>query len=154
MEIKKRYSQLQKKHSLPTFDEIDHEFEINSIEEDSSFILREIRRRMVERIEEYSKIFEEIIQPDTNSFRSMSECRVFKDEDKHEIFNIYKNIMIIIRSAQIISLERDENKEAKFINSVFQNWMRIKKELMPYLEKLEKSWEKESEMDETIGYLG
>lgn len=154
MEIQKQYEELRKKHGLPPFEDINRELEITNIDEKNMFLLREIRRNLVDRIEHFEKMLQEILQPDTNSFRSMSECREFKESEKHELFNIYKNLMIMLRSSQIIELECDDKKEAAFIKSAFENWMRIKKEISPYISKLEKSWEKETEPNEDIGYLG
>ena len=50
MEIKKKYEELAKKYNIPSFDEINNEFEIALIDEES-IILREIRRKITEKKE-------------------------------------------------------------------------------------------------------
>ena len=52
MKIKEEYEKLKEKHNLPDFKEINNEFEITTIEKEE-FLLREIRRKIYEKIELY-----------------------------------------------------------------------------------------------------
>lgn len=49
--LKKQYEPLRKKYKLPSFDELNKEFEIEKIQEkETDFILREIRKGMGEKV--------------------------------------------------------------------------------------------------------
>ena len=54
MEIKTLYQSLAKKHNLPDYDKINNEFEIATIEH-TAFLLREIRKKISEKVELYKK---------------------------------------------------------------------------------------------------
>lgn len=153
--IKNEYQKLLKTKNirLPNFNEIDLDFEISTIDT-KRFLLREIRRRILDKFDGIKEILESIIQPDVNSFQSMYESRIFSDEERNDIYLIYKNLMIFIRKANIVSLRADEKEEADFINEVFAEWKILKPKLIKYLSKIKENWGKETSVKEDLGYLG
>ncbi|MGC8940783.1 MAG: hypothetical protein ACP5JY_01985, partial [Candidatus Nanoarchaeia archaeon] len=60
--LKREYEKLRKKYNLPKFDEINKEFEIWNIKSDS-YIIREIRRRVLERIDFIASYLLPILNP-------------------------------------------------------------------------------------------
>ena len=58
MSVKETYQKLSKKYQLPPFAEIDTAFEISTIEYEE-FLLREVRRKMVEKLDSFIKVLEE-----------------------------------------------------------------------------------------------
>lgn len=153
VDIKKNYQKLAKKYKLPNYVEIDLGFEISTIDKEK-FLLREVRRRMLDKIDGIKDILESIIQPDTNIFSSIYESRIFNDEEKKKIYNIYKNLMILTRTATIVNLRADEKEEAKFIYDAFNEWQKLKSELILYIEKIKNNWKKETSVEEDLAYLG
>ncbi len=153
IDIKGDYQKLAKKYKLPDFNEIDLDFEISTIDK-KGFLLREIRRRVFDKIDGIKDVLESIIQPDPNSFSNMYESRVFNQQEINDIYKIYKNLMILYREATIVNLRADEKEEADFINKIFIEWNSIKEKLVNYLEKIKKYWEKETSVKEDLGYLG
>jgi len=93
-EIIKDYEQIRKKYGLPEFDGINSEFEISAIE-DTDFLLRGIKNKIIEKLEFLTGILHPILQPDTNSFTDLHECRAFSDEDKKQVFAIYGRLMTL-----------------------------------------------------------
>ena len=84
-DIEKQYNDLKKKYKLPEFNEIDREFEFSDLEE-TRFLLRAMIGRIAERLEFYSTILEEILQPDTSNLYSMHETRYFNEnEDRKSV---------------------------------------------------------------------
>lgn len=151
-EIEKTYEFLRKKHNLPTFKEIDEEFEISTIESDK-FLLREIRRKISERLEELCTLLEEILQPDTNvSF--MYESGVFDEEEKKQVFNLYKKLMYLKRMCNEASITNNEQLDAEFINKIFSSWAEIKKETSSLMKKLRDSWLEDIETKLDLPYFG
>lgn len=151
-DIKKQYEILRKKYSLPDFDSINTEFEISSIENED-FLLREIRRKITEKLDFYGKILESLIQPDTASLSAMHECKFIEDDEKENIYNIYKKLMIINRNSIIASLESDK-ENADFIKISFEEWLKLKNDVKSLTEKIKLTWEKETDIKEELGYLG
>lgn len=152
-EIEKQYNELRKKHKLPGFKEIDLEFEISDLEE-TNFLLRSIIRRIAERLDFYTTMLEEILQPDTGKLYAIHESRHFDDEERKQMFEFYKRLMISNRQIVEVSLQNEEMKEASFINNFINEWKKIKAELLAYIERIKASWKAETDIKEDLGYLG
>ncbi|HJN56565.1 MAG TPA: hypothetical protein QGI22_01220 [Candidatus Woesearchaeota archaeon] len=152
-EIEQEYNNLSKKYSLPAFKEIDKEFEISSLE-DTSFLLRNTLRKISEKLEFYTNMLNDLLQPDTSSLSSMHEISFFTEEEKNDIYQIFKQLMRLNRNITELILEADEDKTAQFLNSFFTEWLEIKKVLISCTNKMKKSWEKETTMEQELGYFG
>ena len=152
-EIEKQYAELRKKHKLPDFKELDFELEISDMEE-TAFLLRGIIRRIAEKLDFYTTMIEEELQPDTSKLYAMHESRIFEEEDKKKMFEFYKKLMILSRHSVEISLENNEKEEASFINGFMNEWEKIKSELLFYVRKIKDSWKEETDTKEDVGYLG
>ncbi|MAH32854.1 hypothetical protein CL615_00505 [archaeon] len=152
-EIEQEYNNLSKKYSLPAFKEIDKEFEISSLE-DTSFLLRNTLRKISEKLEFYTNMLNDLLQPDTSSLSSMHEISFFTEEEKNDIYQIFKQLMKLNRNITELILEADEDKTAQFLNSFFTEWLEIKKVLISCTNKMKKSWEKETTMEQELGYFG
>ncbi len=151
-ETKKKYEELAKKYKLPSFDSLNNEFEISTIEEDG-FILREIRRKITEKLEDYTKLFEGILHPETG-ICDMYECGVFSDEERNKLFELYKKIMFLNRLSAETSIGEDDKKSSDFIKEVFKQWDDIKKELLPMVKRMKEGWLEEKKVKTELGYLG
>ena len=153
-EIEKQYIELRKKHKLPEFKEIDFEFELSDLEE-TSFLLRAVIRRMEEKLDFYSTMLEEILQPDTSNLYAMHETKFFDDNEKKHMYELYIKLMNFNRQSIEISLEHNEKSEADFINNLFEEWKFLKQELLIFVRKMRNSWKaEEADIKEDLGYLG
>lgn len=151
--IEKQYNELRKKHKLPEFIEIDFEFEISDLEE-TNFLLRNIIRKIAEKLDFYSTMLEEVLQPDTSNLYAMHETRYFDEDEKNQMYDIYRKLMNLNRQSIEISLLRNDNNDADFISNAFEEWKAIKKELLKFVKKMRASWKIEADIKEDIGYLG
>lgn len=151
-ELEKDYELLRKKHALPEFEELDAEFDIHCIEDDK-FILREVRYKILEKIDEQCMIIEELLQPDTK-VSNLYESRVFSENDKEKIFVLFKRFMTIKKKALLIALVNNENEDAEFIKNSCSEWQELKKELYPFMRKLVEAWETETDIKEELSYFG
>jgi len=152
-EIKKKYEDLEKKYKLPSFNNLNNEFEITTIEHEE-FLLREIRRKIIEKMELYTKVLESLLQPNTDSLSDMYECRIFGDEEKDKLFKLFKRLMYFDRLSIETSIDENDKKSAEFINDIWKEWDKIKKELSIFIKKLKEEWLKETKIKEELGYLG
>ncbi|MDP7263561.1 MAG: hypothetical protein QGI38_03480 [Candidatus Woesearchaeota archaeon] len=152
-DIEKEYSNLSKKYKLPKFREIDNEFEISTLE-NPSFLTKNILRRIAEKLEFYIEVIGSLVHPDASSLSNMYEVRYFSDDEKNEIYRLFKKLMKINRSMIKAVLEGDEKKEADFLNNFFIEWLDIKKELLVYVEKMKKAWETQSTIEQDTPYFG
>ena len=152
MGIKEKYMGLSKKYKLPSFNEINEEFEISSIEKED-FLLREIRRKIAEKLELYMKFLEEILQPET-TLSNMYESKIFDDEERTEIFKIYKKLMFFNRLSIETAVNEDDKKSSEYINAIFKELDEIKERFSKFVAKAKESWLKDIDIKEELRYLG
>lgn len=152
-EIVKSYEQLRKRHNLPLFNEINSEFEISTLE-NADFLLRGIKDKITEKIEFITNILHPILQPDINSFNDLHECRIFTDEDKKSIFELYGKLMSLHSTSLELSLVNDDKLLVTFINEVYKKWPELKESAIKFIKKIRETWEKEIDIEEELGYLG
>lgn len=150
--IKKEYEKLQKKHNLPSFDEVNNELEIVLFESED-FLLRQVRRKVSERIDSIIEPLGSLLQPSAESMIDMHECRFFDDKDKKKIIDIYKKLMILSRQALEADIEHDDNADAAVIKDFFKEWLVLKKDILVFLKKMKVCWEKETEIEEKLEYF-
>ena len=152
-DIEKEYNNLCKRYKLPDFKEIDAEFEISDLES-TNFLLKNILRKIAENLEFYTGLINEVMQPDASSLSSMHETRFLTDSDKSDMYYLYKKMMKNHRAIIEAILKNNEKEEAEFLNRFFNDWKEIKKELINYLKKMKESWDKETSIEQDLGYFG
>lgn len=145
------YNQLKTKYNLPSYEELDLNFEIGL--PDDKAVLRVIRKKMSEKLEMYSKMLEEYIQPDSN-FSIFYEVKDFTEEDKKNMLSIFKKMMIFYRWSVKLNLGFSEEEDAKFINELFVFWKDVKEFISKILDKVMESWTKEDTKEIHQAYFG
>ena len=152
-EIEKKYNELSKRHKLPEFKEIDFELELNDIE-NSAYLLREILRKIGEKLDFHSRVIEEILQPDTSNIYALHENRFFDENEKKSMYEVYIKLMNLSRNSLEVSLDNSEKNEAELICRFFLEWKDLKAELIKYAKKMKDSWKPWADIKEDLGYLG
>jgi len=154
IEIEKQYNELKKKLKLPEFRELDSEFEISDLEE-TNFLVRAIIRRIAEKLDFYSTMLEEVLQPDTSNLYAMHETKFFDEDEKKQMYELYTKLMNFNRQSIEVSLEQNEKNEADFITNLLNEWKVLKQELLRFVKKMRASWKtEEADIKEDLGYLG
>jgi len=152
--IKEKYAELGKKYSLPKFGELDSAFEISGIEDGKVFLLRKAIGKIAEKVDYYSGLLEHFMQPDPSSLSGMHELKFFSEEEKLKVYSVFKRLIKLNRSAIEADLSQDERKEAEYISLSLDEWKKLREELIPIVKKIRESWDKDSEMEEKLGYFG
>ena len=152
-EIEQEYKKLSKKYKLPKFKEIDSEFEISNLES-ARFLIKNILRRIEEKLEFYIEVIGNLVHPDASSLSTMYEVRYFSDDEKNDVYMLFKKLMKANRSIIELVLVSDEKKQTDFLKGFLNEWQDMKKELINHIGKMKDSWEKESTIEEDLGYFG
>ena len=150
--VKKEYEKLSKKHSLPSFKEMDREFQIRSAE-CTDFLLCEIREAMFEKIRDLTDFLERVLSPDAELI-GMYESKALPESQKLELYSVFKRMMKYRRQALAANIENSEARNVAFIKDFFKEWLLLKGKIVESVSSLEHSWEVESEGDEKLGYFG
>ena len=151
-DMTKEYEAIKKKHNLPELKELDKEFCIGKLEE-TTFLLRDIISKMNERLEQTLKILGDIIQPE-NNLANMYEAEGFSDEEKKNIFDLFKKISYYHKELLINDYEHNEDSAAELINKTFKEWKELKQEFLRILDKVKQYWKKETKSRLELGYFG
>lgn len=151
-DIEAAYAKLTKTYALPSYKDLNHEFEISSIESEL-FLIRSIRSKMVERIESFLDLLSAILQPDT-TISDLHECKSITDGNKETIFAHYIALMRFYRTNTELSLRLDDKLDAQFIITFYNDWVKRKGELIPVVVTLKDSWKQSEFLKDDLGYLG
>jgi len=143
--LKKQYQILKKKYKTPEFSALNEDFEIEKLQDhETDFLLREIRRAVVEKISAVLKFLEIIINPNENSpafvFAMIKEI---KPETKKMIEAMYQDLSTIETSSIMLDLDHSEKDEAKFIKEQVKKWDKTKKDLKVLIRNLDSMWKSE-----------
>jgi len=152
-ELKKIYERLQKKFNLPNFSELNELFDIEEISFETDFLLRRIRRTIIEKISIYFRLVEVILNPSTAPLFFFRKIKKLAQMDRDLLSSNYETIGNLEAEAIILDLRYSEEKEAEFIKKIFSTFNIIKKDISKIIEIL--ITEKNNETRETKGsYLG
>ncbi|MBT7101942.1 hypothetical protein HN935_00335 [archaeon] len=136
------YNELAQKHSLPEFQKIAEDFDIEKIQDkESMFLVREIRRTINEKIAAYLHLFETLINPSSPPMFVFSIIRNMSETDKETIKKIYKALSRTQIEIMKLDTIYNEKEEAKFINEAFIIWQEFKPTIMKLIENLETNFE-------------
>ena len=152
--VKKDYEVLKKKYNLPDFEALDKEFEISTIEK-PDFLLRNIKKKICEKLELAADLLAKLIQPETSSIADLYEYRCFSDKDKKSIFELYSKILYLHRKLLETDLLLDDAEDASIIRHAAKEWPVLRKQVIPFVKALEACWEKTPESEHVHReYLG
>ena len=145
-DFKKDYKKFQEKYKLPSFNELNEDFHIEKVSEnETDFLLREIRKFMSERIFNYLRTVETLINPANAPMFVFSVVKTLNQEDKNKLTEIYKELARNEIKLFAIDAEYSEKKEADFIKESFNSWQKIKKDLVKILTTIEKNIDSKSD---------
>ncbi|MBI5803115.1 hypothetical protein HY448_00290 [Candidatus Pacearchaeota archaeon] len=151
--LKEEYKKLQKKHDLPSFEEMNENFSIEKLAEiQTEILIREVRRVMVEKIFGYLRTIETFINPSNAPMFVFSIVKSFSEKDKKVLNDIYKELAKNEVELINLDLEYSEEKEAEFIKDSCKIWKRTSKQFIEIIEDVKKNWDNKSETSR--GYFG
>jgi len=150
--MKKEYEILRNKHNLPSYKELNIDFEICSISKEED-ILKEIVKKILYVIDNYINLLEDIIQPDSR-FYNMKEANVLDANSRLIVKKIYHRLVYTNRASIELNLDYTDEKASQFIKNTYEEWQTTKKELRLIFTTLKESWSKETETKPDGGYFG
>jgi len=149
-ELKEKYSEMQERHNLPSFQEMNEDFGIEKISEvDFEILIREVRKYVADKFMNYLRFIETILNPSNASMFIFSIVKTIDKDEKEKLTEIYKKLAEL--ELDIIELEVYfyEEKEAEFIKNSFKIWQAIKQDFLKIIQKIKKDWNKEGEKRNT-----
>jgi len=141
-DIEKAYNELRQKHNLPEFKKLIQDFDLEKNQDkEPTFLLREIRRAINEKIMAYTHLFENLINPNTPPIFIFSILRNISTDDKNTIKEIYKTLSKTQIKIMKLDTIYNETAETKFINDIFNKWQELKPKIYKLIENFETNFE-------------
>ncbi len=143
--LKERYLEIQKKHNLPSFQEMNAEFGIEKTEiEKFDILIREIRKYVADKLLNYLKFVETLLNPSNASMVIFSIIKTLGADEKKKLTEIYKKLAKTELDLIELDISFSEEKEAEFINKNYLLWKELSRELTSIMIKVKENWDKES----------
>jgi hypothetical protein len=151
-ELTKEYTVLSKKYNLPSFKEINENFEIDKIDRKTETLLRLIRKIMMEKIVNSLQFLDLLLNPVNAPRIYQKYIKNMNAEDKDDLEKIYSNFGDL--SIQSLSLEIDysEQKEAETILKISAAWNSMKPTFRKVLSVFNRAEKAESKKEKS--YFG
>ena len=147
----KKYNELRDKFSLPEYTDLDFNFEIGF--PDDKNVLRAVRKKMSEKLEQYTKFIEELIQPDS-SFSSMYDVKDFSDDFKKKVFSLFRRMMVFYKESIKLNMAISDEKDAEFVKDLYEFWLEVKNDVIVIIDKIKDTWEKDDDDKHITEYFG
>jgi len=148
------YEKLRVKFSLPSFERVSEDFEIEKLaEKGSNFLAREVRKVMTEKLSAYLQLFEMLMNPAGPPMFIFSILRNVNSEDKEKIKEVYKRLCKIQIRVMKLDAIYNEVEECKFIKESFSEWQNLKKIIYKIIDNFEENFEADSNSRRS-GYVG
>jgi len=154
--FKAEYSKLQKKHSLPTFENMNNFFDIEEISgKQTERILRLIRRRITEKTSSYLRFMEVFLNPSQAPLFYMMLAKNMPDEGRKAVNDVYFELGKIEVDHMKMELEDyHENTEAAKIKELYNSWNDVKGKIKILNNIFENNWKKTKTEARDKTYLG
>jgi len=138
-EVKDKYELKKHTYSLPDFSKFAEDFDIEKAgDKETDFIIREIRRIVIEKVSAYIHLFETILNPSSGSLLIFSVIKNLDHDDKKDIRDLYKKLASMEITAMKLDTIYNENAEADFIIKTYNDWQEIKLKINKIFEKFDK----------------
>jgi hypothetical protein len=152
--LKADYKVFQEKYSLPNFNELNEDFQIEKIAEfETDFILREVRKYVTDKFFNYLRFIESLINPSNSPMFVFAIAKTLGVAEKEKLAEIYKKITKIEIDFIDLDLNYSEEKEADSIKNYSKLWKEVKKEISGIIEVMKKNLDNKTE-DNGKGYFG
>ncbi len=148
------YDKLKQKYELPDFKELSEDFDIEkTIDKESLFLIREIRRTINEKLSAYTHLFETLLNPTATPMFMFSILRGIDEDNKKKIKEVYKKLSKLQIKAIKLDTIYSEQAETEFIENSFNEWQDLKKIIYNIIEKFDENIEEDNSSKER-GYFG
>jgi hypothetical protein len=117
--LKEEYTRYRDKYNLPGFHELNQIFDIEDVEYETDFLLRKIRRVILDRVVGYLRFIEIMLNPSNAPMFFFKLVGKLEKEDKEALTELYEKLGKFELKAIKIDLDYLEEKEADLIKELY-----------------------------------
>ncbi len=147
------YEVLRKKYKLPSFELLDSDFHICSIESEFN-VISDIRVKAEEKIDYLLHILSAVLQPEPTALSDLYEYNAINNVQRTSTLSVFKQLMLVkcsLTEAEIIGVEQTT---ALAINAAHKALTEKKQDLLSLLHLFKQYWQKPAEKQELDRYFG
>lgn len=156
-DLKKEYNVFSKKEYLPEFEELDEVFEIRAIDLERGNLVNSVIRVIMSTINNHLELIYPVVNPNPNSFYSMTLHSYMDEKDKEKITRLYTTL-IQLQLEGTKALLGSNKEKARYINKLHKSYPEIKVRITESTNLFVNSWEKSvkesDKKDKKAGFLG
>jgi len=153
--LKEEYKKLKESYSLPGFSELNKSFDIEEIDVESDFLLRKIRRVIVDKIGSYLRFIEIILNPSNAPMFFFNLIKKLDEDDKEILTELYEKLGKVEVGVIRLDLEYDESDEAVFVSKAYKIFNEdIKPKFLEVVDKLSNGEHKKKAAEAKSSYCG
>lgn len=135
-DLKKAYSENAEKYKLPSFKELNEEFEIEKIDKDSEILLKVIRKVMIDKIINSLNFLEILMNPVNTPRIYLTGLSNFTVENKKMLDKLYTDFGALSLKSIKLDITYDNDNEAILIKEIFDVWQSSRAPFLKIVEAL------------------
>lgn len=144
--LKENYKILQEKYSLPSFEKLNEDFQIEKIAEfETELLLKETRRFLTDKFFNYLRFVESILNPVNVPMFVFAITKTLGISEREKLGELYKIISKIEVDLIELDLQYSEEKETEAIKKYYDLWQEMKKDFLEIVEVIRKNWDSKTE---------
>jgi hypothetical protein len=152
--IKADYKSLSKKYGLPGWTELEENFDISkALIDGGELILKDVRRKINEKIMAYIHIFETFINPQTAPMFVLISIKTLDEKKWEKVKGVYKELTRIQFKQILADTDYSEHGEAELIREMYTIWEKEKKVIKEVIEGMDREYGADSPISKT-NYFG
>ena len=152
--LKQDYKKIQGKYNLPSFENLNEDFNIEKlVEVETDFLEREIRKFIADKFSNYLRFVETVLNPVNAPMFLFSIIKSIGADEKKKLTEVYKKLVKIEVRLIELDIKFIEEKEIEFIKESYEIWQEIKEDMLEILGVIKKNWDNKSEVNGK-GYFG
>ncbi|MEK6898684.1 MAG: hypothetical protein AABW79_01150 [Nanoarchaeota archaeon] len=152
-ELKKQYAELAHVHKLPNFDKACLYFELDRIDRDCVFLLREIRKTVLDKVIETTRLVEMLINPSQAPPMFLHFVKQISSNEKVLLEQIYEGFVKLELEALENDISYRADAEAELIRNTFDFWENNVLKIREIISMMKKNFSQTSVKKEK-SYLG
>lgn len=137
-ELKGSYSVLEKKYKLPSFSELNENFEIEKIRKGQETLLRTVRKTMMEKVVNSLGFIESLLNPINAPRMYLIYLKSMTSDDKKELDRIYSVLSDAVIASLRLEIDYSEKGEAEMIIRLARDWNSIKPSFSKVIDSMQK----------------
>lgn len=135
-DLKAEYAKLAKKYNLPGFQELNENFEIETIRKETDLLPRAVRKVMMNKTGNALNFIELLLNPANAPRFYLAFIKAMGAEGKNYAEKVYGELADLIGEALPLEIDYSEKNEAEMIKKVHEKWAKIKPDFRKVIEHM------------------